>query len=496
MKTRLRLPALGLLAPTVFLAACGGDSDPPTGPGGPPAPVASVSLSPPAPVIAMGGTLALTVTLRDAQNRPLQGRAVVWSSETPHVATVSNAGVVTAHTRGQSTITATSEGKSGKVIVEVTLPPPGEVASVELNLADATLEEGATLRLTATPRDQYGQEIPNLGIAWTSSDQGVAMVDALGGVTAFRVGPAQITAKVHGKQASAAITVTADHEYDLVFSAWDGVPGEANDLMLVDPRQPARVPTTLLPQGVKGANPAVSPDGRYVAFVRIDPWNHTDIHVADRVTGTLTQLTEGPAADDQPAWSADGSRLAFRRRQYVAVVPAQLLAGRIWTMNADGTGALDISGGQTGALAAPSWSPGAAAQARIVYSRLAGGESHLWTMASDGGDRRQVTSGEVYDDLPAWSPDGGTIAFTRYHNVMQADIWMTVPSGTSLRPFVSLLRSQTSASWSPDGKLIAFVSNHESEGFEVFTAWTTGHTRLARRTADPSQKSTPVWVKR
>lgn len=89
-----------------------------------PAPVNSVAISGGAGSIATGATTTFTVTLRDAANVPLTGRAVVWSTSDASVATVSQSGVVTGVTAGGPvTITATSETKSGSAQVTITVPP-------------------------------------------------------------------------------------------------------------------------------------------------------------------------------------------------------------------------------------------------------------------------------------------------------------------------------------------------------------------------------------
>ena len=89
-----------------------------------PAPVNSVALSGGAASIASGATTTFTVTLRDAANVALTGRAVVWSTSNASIATVSQSGVVTGVTAGGPvTITATSETKSGSAQITITTPP-------------------------------------------------------------------------------------------------------------------------------------------------------------------------------------------------------------------------------------------------------------------------------------------------------------------------------------------------------------------------------------
>lgn len=84
--------------------------------------VATVTLTPAAAPLAPGGTVMLAVVLKDAAGNVLTGRAVSWASSAQAVATVTQAGVVTAVAPGAATITATSEGASGTAAITVGNP--------------------------------------------------------------------------------------------------------------------------------------------------------------------------------------------------------------------------------------------------------------------------------------------------------------------------------------------------------------------------------------
>jgi len=83
------------------------------------APVASVEVTPGSVNLAVGGTVQLTATPKDAAGQPLSGRAITWGSDATGVATVSGSGLVTGVGAGLATVTATSEGRSGSASVTV-----------------------------------------------------------------------------------------------------------------------------------------------------------------------------------------------------------------------------------------------------------------------------------------------------------------------------------------------------------------------------------------
>ena len=83
-------------------------------------PVASVTVSPATVSLQPGQTQQLTATPKDAGGNSLSGRVVTWASGSTAVATVSGSGLVSGVAAGSTTITATSEGKSGGASVTVT----------------------------------------------------------------------------------------------------------------------------------------------------------------------------------------------------------------------------------------------------------------------------------------------------------------------------------------------------------------------------------------
>jgi uncharacterized protein YjdB len=168
-------------------------------------PVAAVTVSPPASTVNVGSTVNLTATVRDAAGNALTGRAITWTSSSPSVANVSSTGTVTVLAFGPPvTITATTEGRSGTATITIVRP----VASVTVTPPTNTVSVGATLTLTATPRDDAGVVLLDRTITWTSSNPAVATVSSTGNVSVLAVGPpVTMTATSEGRSGSATITI-------------------------------------------------------------------------------------------------------------------------------------------------------------------------------------------------------------------------------------------------------------------------------------------------
>src|SRR5213595_892804 len=170
------------------------------------APVAAVTVTPSSETVAIGQTVQLTATPRDASGNPLTGRVITWQSSNGAVASVNGSGLVSGVATGTGTITATSEGQSGTALVTVSNVP---VASVTVTPASASVPQGATVQLTATPRDANGTALTGRVVTWGSNNTAVAPVSGSGLVSGAGAGSATITATSEGQSGTAAITVTA-----------------------------------------------------------------------------------------------------------------------------------------------------------------------------------------------------------------------------------------------------------------------------------------------
>lgn len=163
---------IAVLLGLTLLASCGGDSTqpvpppppppnqppPPPPPPPPPAPVATVSVEPGTVTLVPEQTSQLAATAKDQAGGVLTGRTIAWSSSAPAVASVSTTGLVTALAAGTTTITATSEGKSGTAEVTVVdggvVGPGGGTVVAADGKVTITVPAGAVtspVTVTATP---------------------------------------------------------------------------------------------------------------------------------------------------------------------------------------------------------------------------------------------------------------------------------------------------------------------------------------------------------
>jgi TolB protein len=105
--------------------------------------------------------------------------------------------------------------------------------------------------------------------------------------------------------------------------------------------------TKLTTEGIN-TYPKPSPDGKRLAFRKILGETNSEVFVADADGSNARNLTNDPAYDGWPAWSPDGTKIAFASNRRGNQ--------RIYVMNADGTGVQPIVH-REGRATAPSWTP-------------------------------------------------------------------------------------------------------------------------------------------
>jgi TolB protein len=205
-----------------------------------------------------------------------------------------------------------------------------------------------------------------------------------------------------------------------------------------------------------GADPAWSRDGSELAFASRD-----GIRVVTPATGQVRQITTD-RTDFAPAFSPDGRSVAFRRGG------RDVRRGDVWVVSSDGNGARRIvssfrAKGLTGTAQRLSWSPGgthvAFAAARDGTARS---DDEVVIAAVDGSGRRTLLSHRAHDREPTWAPTGERLAFTSLRTG-NAEVYVVDADGGSLLDVSRSRAYDAEPDWSPDGGQLAFTSSRSGK---------------------------------
>lgn len=256
---------------------------------------------------------------------------------------------------------------------------------------------------------------------------------------------------VLGTAASAALAIAPAERGQIVFRRYLDADRTWGALFTMAPDGSRVRQVTRPPRGVIDQYPDWSPDGRRLVFHRMvpcpaaGPRNGMDntcdlIYTVGRDGRGLKQLVPcGFKATDAagalipracvgahtPAWSRDGSKIAFSYSLVDETYPESFKLNRaIWVVNADGTEPRQVT---------------------------------------------QLAAGSSWDDEPQWSPDGSKLVFTRVDLKQKRDAVFTVDVDGSrlvqLTPWA--MNAAGDPEWSPDGKWIVFTAPSPGNVFKV-----------------------------
>ena len=257
---------------------------------------------------------------------------------------------------------------------------------------------------------------------------------------------------------------------------------------LVDAQRPSvgTAPTVEQILSLKRAgSPEISPDGRWVAYtIRETNWDDnsydTQIWLADARTGATRQLTWSKKSSQSPAWSPDGSQLAFisdrtDKSQLYVISPTGGEAALL-TSNEEGVDAFAWSpDGRRIAFSARESKSAALKEREKKYGEFQVVEqdyrmSHLSVIDVASRATKPLTHGAYTVGSFSWSPDGKRIAFDHRLNPSPAssgttDISIVAVEDGSVTPLVTQDGPDSNPIWSPDGSRIAFESAMANPGF-------------------------------
>lgn len=290
-----------------------------------------------------------------------------------------------------------------------------------------------------------------------------------------------LTLAVVAVSVSTATSATAEKNGRIVFRRYLDVAKTTGAIFTMNPDGTKVKRVTRPGAGVNDTEPDWSADGTRIAFVRqtrCPPDGHKNglngtcdlIYTVNRDGSDVRSPV--PCGFDanasfpgncvgvsHPAWSPDGSKLAFQYnladRRYTASFKTQ--AG-IWISNADGSDARQVTQRTPGHSwdFGAQWSPDGT---KLAFFRLdlKTDREAIYTVRLDGSQERRVTPKSVVGANPNWSPDGRWILFNGGRRGEPDNVFRIRPDGTGLQ---NLTRAKAggyeylSASFAPDGRMI------------------------------------------
>jgi Tol biopolymer transport system component/tRNA A-37 threonylcarbamoyl transferase component Bud32 len=236
--------------------------------------------------------------------------------------------------------------------------------------------------------------------------------------------------------------------------------------------------------------PALSPDGRTLAFTRSQSESTVELDVLELDRRFLPRaeprrLTDETLYVNMSHWTPDGRSIVFSAR------PRGASTFSLWRIDASGKSkpqALPFAHGDVRSFAV------ARSGHRLVYPQAAT-DTNVWRIgllgAAGTGTPEQLTTSTLRDQNAQFSPDGARIVFESDRSG-QSELWTAKSDGSNQQALVVIRDAQLgSGRWSPDGNTIAFGATIRGHT-QIYTIPADGG-GLRQLTHDPSENAVPTW---
>ena len=429
--------------------------------------------------------LPLTATLKfegqalAADRTPIPEAPLRWSVADPSIASFDpQTGTLTGRAVGSTQLTVRGPGSGLSVTWNVT------VIAGSVKFAQPRVGVGLNQRYTLRPNyaDDQGVIIgPAANLAWTTDNPQVATVAEDGTVAGVGYGHARITATAPGgKTATADVYVVGE----IVISSSRSGKFQLYAAERANLAQLAKITTDT----ATATDPAFSPDGSRIAYVSTSTGN-AEIYVMNADGTSPTRLTIDPQADGRPAFTPDGQTILFHSAR---------TAGKqqIWAMNVDGSGLTQLT--RDSVSFAPTVSPDGQT---VAYVSMRDKNYDIWLMSRDGSNQRQFTrSPQQRESEPRFLRDG-TLAYLverrEGNRTVQQVVRADLTTG-GVTPLSGIDLALASFAVSPSGDLVALVVNAQPENrrnpiYKVYILPVGSSTPVPMPTTGTEQMVTPTF---
>lgn len=210
---------------------------------------------------------------------------------------------------------------------------------------------------------------------------------------------------------------------------------------------------------------AWSPDSTQIAFnARETAGGDFEIYVINADGSNRRQLTQNDRGDYTPRWSPDGQTLLFSSNRDDPDGTDMNGNRELYTMRPDGSEQQRLTHFNA-RTAGPAWSPDGT---RLAFASNKTGNMEIFVMDLDGANLTQLTESNQEDGYPTWSPDGTRIGYTSgTWDPYAWSLYAVNPDGTN-RTRLTDQADSGPMTWSPDGRTILFASDRAEGNHDVY----------------------------